>query len=335
MDFGQFQRELSGNVIKPVYVFAGEEEFLAAEGAEAVIAAALPGPERRFCLVELDGAATPDELRRALFTPSFFGARQVVRLRDPAKLSPETLEFLAANLGKIPPTAHLLLLGQPDKRRQAAKQLLAAAAVVDCAPCKKGEAAAWAVARAKALGLKLGPESARFLVETVGTGLRTIAAELEKVQTYLGGEKKEITPADLAPLLGREREDNVFQLVEACAAGRSAEALRILTDLLVLGEPEPLLLSLLARQTRQILMAGDILRHGGRAPEIAKQLGVPPFVADKLIAQARRLGFQRCREILRRILLADFRSKTGEREPRVELELVVLEMAGGLNAASR
>lgn len=328
MNFQEFQRELAAGKIHPAYCFMGDEDYLVAEGARAVIAAVLPGPEREFCQCELGPESGPEDVRRALRSSSFFGSRRVVRLHGLGRISAETQDALAANVAKIPPGTHLVALGGPDKRRKNSKDLLAAMAVVDCPPLKRGEAVAWARERARQAGLALGLEAAQALVDGVGPSLGMIATEIEKAAVYLGGERSELTAADLAVLTGREREDDVFALVEAAAGGRAEDALRILEDLLTLGEPEPVLLALLARQVRQILLAGHLAAAGKRVPEIAGVLGVPPFVAEKILRQTGRLPFARCRTLLERMLLADVRGKTGERDPRVELELVVLEMAG-------
>lgn len=330
MTYEEFEREVARGEIRPAYCFSGEETFLVEEGARTVIEAVLPGPERGFCLVELAAEAGPEDIRRALSSPSFFGTKRVVRLRDLDRLSGEAMEVLVSCLRRLPGTTHLVALGQPDRRRTAGKEFMAAVVSVECPPRKKGEAIAWARARAAKMGLVLPPEAATALVEAVGPHLGAIATELEKISTYLGGEGRPVTAAEVSSLLGQAREEDVFKLVEAAAEGRAEEALRILADLLAAGEPEGALLALLERQIRLILLAGHLHRAGRTPAEIATVLGVPRFVAEKLVARADRFPLVRCRAILSRMLRADVRGKTGEGDPRLELEFVVLVMAGRL-----
>jgi len=327
MKYQEFQRELSANRIRPAYIFRGDEDFLAEEGIKAVIAAIVPEPERAFCLVELGPESGTVEIKQALLSMPFFGAKRVVRIRDAGRMAAEAREALLAGLGKLPASTCVVIGGALDKKGKLNEALLEAAAVVECPSPRRNEAVAWAQARAKAMGLSLGPDAAQLLVEAVGPHLRAIAVELEKARTYLG-ERTDLTRVDLGLLLGRDREDDVFQLAEAAASGRAEDALRILSDLLTLGEPEALLMSLLERQVRLTLIAGYLRDRGQRLPEIASALGIPPFAAEKAIKQAGRLSFARCQAILERMLLADVRGKTGERDPRVELELVVLAVAG-------
>ncbi|MGE5598569.1 MAG: DNA polymerase III subunit delta, partial [Bacteroidota bacterium] len=329
MTYAEFTREIAAGQLRPAYVFLGEEEFLAEEGARAVIEAVLPEAERAFCLSELGAETQAAAAKQALCAPSFFGRNRVVRVREFGRLDAAVQEVLASLVERLPPGIHLVVGGPVDRKRKSVKQLLERAAMVECAACKRPEAVSWAQGRARQAGLTLAPEAAQLLVGTVGTSLRAIAVELEKAAVYLGGEREALTEADLRLLLGTEREDDVFKLVEAAGQGDAGQALRILGDLLALGEPEPVLLSLLARHVRQVLLAGHLRAAGKKSGEIASALGVPPFVAEKLLKQTVKLDFARCRRLLERMHLADVRGKTGERELRQELELVVLAMTAG------
>ena len=142
MTYEEFAQELARGEIRPAYCFAGEEIFLVEEGARKVIEAVLPGPERGFSLVELTAEAAPEEIRRALASPSFFGAKRVVRIRELERLNAEALESLAAGVRRLPPGTYLVALGRPDGRRSAGKEFLSAVALVECPLRKKGEAKA-------------------------------------------------------------------------------------------------------------------------------------------------------------------------------------------------
>ena len=327
MTYVEFQRELANKQLKSIYCFLGEEEFLAEQGARAVVDAVLPGQERDFGLADVAQESHAAEVRRAMLSPSFFGTRRVVRVKDPGKMDAEAQDAMAANLAKLPQGTVLIISGALDKRRASSKTLLAAAAVVDCPLPKRGEAIAWAQARAKAKGISLDTQAANFLVETVGTGLRRIDTELEKALTYLGRERSNLTVADLALLLDRDKEDDVFALAEAATAGKMGDALQILADLLAMGEPEAKLMPIMESQVRKILLAGYLRAQGKKSSEIAPVIGVPPFVAEKIVQVAAKIPPTRCHAILERMALADYRIKTGERDARLEMELLVMEMA--------
>jgi len=175
MTYEEFVQELGRGEIRPAYCFAGEETFLVEEGVRKVVEAVLPGPERGFSLVDLGAEAGPEEVRRALSSPSFFGAKRVVRLRELERLSAEALETLTAGVRRLPPGTHLVALYRSDGRRKPAKEFLAAVTLVECPLRKKGEAIAWARARAAEMGLAPAAEIAAAVVEAVGLHLGAIA----------------------------------------------------------------------------------------------------------------------------------------------------------------
>lgn len=335
MKYEEFRRELAAGTLHPVYLFYGGEEYLIAEGSAAVIDAVLPGPERSFSLAELGPESPAAEFKPALLSPSFLGGKRAVRVREAGGLEAAALEALAAGLARLPSGVHVVVEGSPDKRLKATKTVTGLAAAVECAPLNRYAAAAWAQARAGRLGLELDMAAARFLVETIGMGLRRIETELQKARAYLGTERNNLTCQDLGNLLGLDKEDDVFRLVDAAAGGESGRALSILADLLALGEPEARLMPLLARQVRLVLLTRHYLDCGRKPSELPSLLGVQPFLVDRLVRQAERFTIARCREIMSRMALADYRGKTGEREPRLEMELVLLHMAGGIGAGSR
>lgn len=326
MTYAEFERELAANQLRTAYFFLGDEEYLVEQGIRSVIDAALPGQERHFGLVEIEPGSQAEEVKRALLSPAFFGGKRVVRIRDLGKVAPEAQEALAALIHGLPRGTYLAIGGQPDKKRKAAKAVLEAVAVVDCPLLKRGEAINWAQTLAKRKGMTMNPDAAQLLVETTGARLRAIAMELEKASVYLNGERQNLTVADVRLLLGQEREDDIFRMIEAAGAGELERALQILADLIVLGEPEQVLLTLLARQVRQVLLAGYLRDSGRNSQEISGCLGVPPFVVEKLLRQAGRLGFWRCQALMERMHQADVRGKLGERDLRLELELILFAM---------
>src|SRR5205085_802272 len=101
--------------------------------------------------------------------------------------------------------------------------------------------------------------------------------------------------ADVEEVVATTRQHTVFELIDAVGAGDREAALSLLGGILSMREPALRLLALLARHVRQLWQVRDLMtgsRHGGQG-EVAQALGVPPFVAMKLMDQARRLSAAR------------------------------------------
>ena len=73
----------------------------------------------------------------------------------------------------------------------------------------------------------------------------------------------------------------MFDLTDAIAEKNSSKALKLLNDMVILKEPIPKILFMIARQFRQILQVKLLHREGLTTSEIASKLGMLPYIAGK------------------------------------------------------
>ncbi len=88
------------------------------------------------------------------------------------------------------------------------------------------------------------------------------------------------------------------------------QALGLLHRLLEVQDPQSLF-GMIVRQFRLLIQAREVL-DDGRAGQMATELRVHPFVADKLSSQARRFDISQLEAIYHRLLLLDEEAKTGQ-----------------------
>jgi DNA polymerase III delta subunit len=157
--------------------------------------------------------------------------------------------------------------------------------------------------------------------------LQRLDTEIEKLATAaLSRDPAIITTRHVTALTVGEAETNVFQLVDAAAAGDTRRALALLRSALEDGLAPELVLSLLA--SRFSLMVRVRAVGGGRAAEsAASKLGVTPYRARDAARQLAQIGEARVPQCLRIILEADEAIKTGH-APRSDdaLYWAVLEL---------
>jgi DNA polymerase III delta subunit len=83
--------------------------------------------------------------------------------------------------------------------------------------------------------------------------------------------------------------------------------------LLLSGESEIKLLSILLRHFRQVAVCLSLMERGVRDPKVmAPQIGVPPFFVPKIQALARGYDRATLDAVMRRLADCDYRLKTGE-----------------------
>lgn len=228
-----------------------------------------------------------------------------------AHLPPSTM--LAVWVAEELPKAHALVLAAA----QYGKTLLAA-------PRTGTALDQWIVAHAKAEGASIAPDVAHLLAEWTTGNIRLLASEIAKLATY-AGPGGAIDRAAIQLLVADNREARVFDLTDALGRGERPQALRLLHELLDAGEAPLMILSMIVRQVRVLAQVGDLARRGSRAPEIAQAVGLPPFIVEKTLAQARRFTPAQIDAALRACLEVDTTLKRSRLAPELALDLLVTE----------
>ncbi len=316
--------------------------------------------------VSLDPQETTiDGLRAACDALPFFGGGRCVDIRgllarwkerkgaerggeaELAKGATDPFEALAAYLPLMPPTTTLILwepgpYDPPAALKRALQEMGKSVAIERFDPPLGRELREWAIMRAREAGATLRPDAADALLDAVCPhgwhelprgrdatlpDLQRIDTEIQKLATAaLSRDPVTITTRHVAALTVGEAETNIFQLVDAAAAGDTRRALALLRDGLEDGLAPELIIALLA--SRFSLLARVRAVGGGRGAEAAaRKLGVTPYRARETARQLAHLGEARVEPCLRIVLDADTAIKTG-RSPRSEdaLYWAVLEL---------
>lgn len=194
----------------------------------------------------------------------------------------------------------------------------------------------WVERRAAQKGVRIAPDAAGLLAECVHPRsksrqddpqpvLRALDAELTKLAGYVGYVGT-ITADDVRLLVTRVHVDDVFSLVDALGMRQGRLAMRLLQEMLDGGENELALLSMIARQVRLILAAKEHYDAGRRSgSEVAREMRLHSFVADKLLAQAHNLSYAALERAHRLVVETETAIKTGA-DARLALELLVLQI---------
>jgi DNA polymerase-3 subunit delta len=322
-----------------IHVFHGDSEF---EKSEAIAALRRgigndPSLWDLNCTV-LDGRnLTMTVLQHHCDVPPFLGEYRLVIVNDlPGKDdgSAETgwFQALSAYLPALPETTRLVF--NVNKALPARHRLLTAVAALGpkgdirlfaLPALKGGELARWIERRAQGKGARLKPGVADELATCIGPDLRRIDNELEKLALYAGG--RAITHEDVRRLVPYAQEASIFAMVDALALRQTAQALRLLTQLHHEGAHPLYLLTMIVRQYRILLQVKDLMEQGLGQEAIAGRLGLHPFPTGKAMTQAQRYRREQLLSIYDRLLATDVAIKTGQMEPLLALNLLVVELA--------
>ena len=119
------------------------------------------------------------------------------------------------------------------------------------------------------------PQAAVLLLEKVGTDLHQLQMEMNKLSLYVG-KKPKMEVADVKELLYSTRSHSVFELTAAIGNRKKAEALTLLDHLLLEGESEIFIFSMVVRFLRHLWKALEWKASKSDA-EVQGLLGLHPF----------------------------------------------------------
>jgi DNA polymerase-3 subunit delta len=172
---------------------------------------------------------------------------------------------------------------------------------------KPRELPRWVTDRAAELGLRLDSQAARALVARVGERQQRLVRELEKIALELGAGA-EVSAETIDDLCAGSSERKAWTLADAVVAGDRAGAMQALVELRGQGERVTGLLFAIVRRMRDAYEIAIALEAGESPSQIKGRLRMPPFAADRLIADVRRRDAETFRRALE--LLADLEVAT-------------------------
>lgn len=285
-------------------------------------------------------AVTPEEIVQMAAVPPFGGEWRLLVIagvtqapgeggRRKKAAGGDGLSALLAYAGRPSPMTCLVFtsdenLGSDHPLHQAVRLK---GRVVPAAPLPRGGLAAWVAREASALGKELSTGAAELLCQSCGEDRVHLRSELRKLACYVG-ERVDIRRDDVLAVVGRSREESVFEIFDSIGAGKPDRALVVLREIIRQGDDDPSrILALLANQMRQIRRASGLVLKGEGVGGVAAHLKVKDFVARKLVSQARCYGEAGIQPALERILDADLAIKKGTMDARMALELLCVRLA--------
>lgn len=257
-------------------------------------------------------------------TLPFFGPRRVVVVKGVDAWKPTDQDRMAIYLEQGPPPSAVIFIAEAlDRRRKLYTAMRRSGEVRDFPRLSAREVPAWIRTRARDHKVRIDTEAVDALVALVGTGLRQIAMELEKVLAYVG-DRQGITVRDVEASASHLAESTIFMLVDAIGERRTDAALRYLAEILRDAAP-PYVLFMIARQFRMLLRTATLVGRKTSVGMLPQALGVPPFVARRYADQARNFPPAIFPPIFERLQEADYAIKTTGL-PRLALETLIVSL---------
>lgn len=347
-------KSIKNNDIGRLYLFFGPEGYLIRNYCEQMEMALLADEFKMLNKVVLSGKVSPSQIIDNCRTSPVFSDRRMIIVKDSGllkggKKAEESTQLqkiqerkagrtasgkkgddeLAAFLQELPEHVCLIFVEtEIDKRAKRYLDIFEKnGLIVEFDYKKPDDLAAWTIKRIKELGHDAAPLTAAMIVDYCEPGMDDVLNEIKKLCAF-AGDRVLITEEDVAKVCTRSVKSRVFDLTDAIAARKSRTAISILNDMEALREPMPKVMYMIARQFRQLLQTRLLLRDGAGSREVAAFFKVPPFIADKLIRQAKSFEMKSLEAAAAAGLELDLAVKTGRIGDRAAVELMITGISG-------
>ena len=335
-------------VLPVIYLLYGEDDFTAEEFLASLRDKIEPADLRDVNETALDGATVGfEELAHASATVPFLAEKRLVivrrllsrferrapqRVRVQRDAALGEWKALPDFLATVPETTDLVFV---DGRLTASNPLLsgvrARATTHTFPPLSPDETRRWIRVRAEAGGAEIEPRAADALASAIGSDLRVLASEMEKLSLYCLG--RPITHEDVEDLVSYTKEASIFLAVDAMMEGKPAVAARLTRELVRSGRPAVFILSMVARQVRLLILAKDMRARRVPSAEHGKRLGLSGYPLRKTLDQERRVSAQGLADVHRLLVEADLSTKSLGISEDVVLDTLVAEVSSTLAPA--
>lgn len=288
-----------------IYLLTGDNTYQVQQHLAALLREAGSSSRR------VDGSAlSVEQLPDLLMGMSLFGPAEPVVIRglsENESVWQKCIEWI-----EKADSDRLIILLEPklDKRTKAYKTIVAHAKVIETKQWTERDhhlAAEWARTRAKELGIKLSPQQVddmvrRALIPSEKPGSFVIDQMRLHSALQAIGKDTEVTDDMIDAVMPKAMGDTIFDLLAIAAEGNVAHVRATLDDLRA-REDAHKVFAIVASQWVQLVSVAVAEEPGD---VVARELGIHPFVAQKLSGTARHFNRNELRRLTR--LCADIDS---------------------------
>jgi competence protein ComEC len=319
----------AADLLVPLTLVVGEEEFLVARAVSQVLRAAR-ARNAQVEVTDLECAALqPGDLAEAL-SPSLFGDERVIVLRGAQDLVKDVAAEVVAYAGDPVPEIMLVIHHAGGAKGKATLTSLVGLGgrKVDCPKvAKASERRDFVRNELRADKRQVSEDAVTALLDAVGNDLRELAAAASQLLSDTEGP---ITDEVVGRYHRGRAESSGFSIADKAVEGDLAGALELARWGQVTGLAPVLVTSALASTLRAVAQVAS----AGRQPAhvLAGQLGMPPWKVEKTQRQARAWRPDGLSAALQAVAVADGQVKGAGTDPGYAVEralLAVVQARGG------
>jgi len=169
----------------------------------------------------------------------------------------------------------------------------------------------WIKSEIVSRGGKIEMKALNFLSSNFGSDMWLLSTLINQLISYTN---EEINLSDVQKFVEEKVDDNIFNLVDAIVAGQKNKAFKMIRKQYENGEDAQFIFAMILRQFRILLEMREVYEKQDNinSNDLAKMLGLHPFVVSKSFAFVKRYTLNQIKDIYLKLLEMDTKTKTGQ-----------------------
>lgn len=336
-DAAALKAHIKAGVPAPCYLFTGEEDFLVRQYVREMKQFVLEPGTAEMNLIQFEGRTKVRSILDATETYPVMAPRKMVLVRDSGLFKaskagqPETMSDGDRKLWKEwfenVPVHCVLLFVETEVNRTVSlyKWVAKAGMTVEFGHPSEDMLVRWLGRLFAERGKTISPFAAAQLLHRAEEDMQSLYGEMEKLCLH-AGPRVEISETDIRELVLPSVRSRIFDLTDALAENRKADALRLLDDMIALREPEQKIFYMLVKQAGRMLQISRLMKGGMPRERIIDTLGLNPWSGKKLLQATGSIPYERMRKFVRDCAEVDLSVKNGTMKLRTGMEWLIASM---------
>ncbi len=339
MSLDILKKQVKDEKLQNVYLFFGAEEYLKKYYINIITKLIVEDDNKDLNFISFEGKTDPEAIISSCETLPMFSEHKLVVAKNTGLFKAKkgsaaedgedkknTKDKLSEYMEKIPAYTCLIFVEtEIDKRLKLVNAIKKNGLMVELDYQKPADLVKWVIKVFKSHNKNIDQMSASYIVENSEYSMTELLTEIEKLVNFLG-DRTEIAMRDVELVCNKTIKSRIFDLTDAISEGNISKALTFLNDMAELREPMQKVLFMIIRQIRMVYRMKLLRQKGLRDDAAAKQLGLTPFVASKVMSVSRNLDISTLEKAMYYSLELDESIKTGKITDRIAIELLIAAM---------
>lgn len=258
------------------------------------------------------------ELESVVQEMTFFGSSKLVVIKDTGlKFDVELLKDIDED------TKVVIIEDSVDKRLSSYKSLSKIAECLEFKHMNENQRTTYIMQTLKKYGKNIDLKTAEYMQSICGEDKSNIINELQKLVIYLE-DRPQVLLEDVEKICSKTLNAKIFDVLEKIVNKQKEKAILSLNDLLNQKEPVIKIYIMLYKQVKQMYMI-KIMKER-KEQDIAKKLGIHPFVFKNLSISSEKYTLEELKNIIYQFGEYDEKTKIGEMDFEIGLKKIICNM---------